>query len=44
MHHRWVQASQEREAVDRIKPEDAAALPPITVFSAESETKRFQIR
>ena len=44
MHHRWVKASQEREAVDRIKPEDAAALPPITVFSAESEKKKFQIR
>jgi len=44
MHHRWAQASNEREAVDRLRPEHTAELPPITVFSAELERKRFQIQ
>ena len=44
MHHRWAQASDERAAVDRLKPERAAELPPVSVFSAEMERKRFQIR
>ena len=44
MHHRWAQASQAREAVNRLTSENAAELPPITVFSAELERKRFRIR
>ena len=44
MHHRWVQAPQEREHVEQLRPEAAADLPPVTVFAAELERKTFQIR
>ena len=44
MHHRWVQAPQEREHVEHVRPEVAAELPPVTVFAAELERKTFQIR
>jgi L-ascorbate metabolism protein UlaG (beta-lactamase superfamily) len=44
MHHRWAQAPQEQEAVDRLRPETAETLPSITVFSAELERKTFRMR
>jgi len=44
MHHRWVQAPQEREHVEHVRPEAGAELPPVTVFAAELERKTFRIR
>ena len=44
MHHRWVQAPEEREYLEQLRPEAAAELPPVTVFAAELERTTFQIR
>jgi L-ascorbate metabolism protein UlaG (beta-lactamase superfamily) len=44
MHHRWVQAPQEREQVEHVRSGTAAKLPPVTVFAAELERKTFRIR
>jgi L-ascorbate metabolism protein UlaG (beta-lactamase superfamily) len=41
MHHRWAAAAETRDRLEKLPPEIAAVLPPITVFGAELDSAVF---